>query len=89
MNTPICPARPTNHDELSAYLLDSTAHRFASAIRGRKRAPPLLVQLGLGAVPRLIQLDLNMPVVNGWESLTAYQHLPPVTHYRLLVLLSR
>jgi CheY-like chemotaxis protein len=33
-------------------------------------------------------LDLNMPVMNGWEFLAAYQQLPPATPRPLLVLLS-
>lgn len=73
---------------LHQLLLQQTL-RVAEHVLVAENGLQALAQLGPDAVaPQLILLDLNMPVMNGWEFLAAYQQLPPVTPRPLLVLLS-
>lgn len=51
------------HDALTTFLSPVEALTFL-----REQAP-------LGALPQVILLDLNMPVLNGWEFLDALQPL--------------
>jgi CheY-like chemotaxis protein len=75
---------------LHQLLLQKSLH-VAERVLVAENGQQALAQFGPGGAsppPQLILLDLNMPIMNGWEFLAAYQQLPPVHPRPLIVLLS-
>ena len=58
--------------DMMAITLEMEGHRVFTAANGRQA----LALLDIGIDPRLILMDLMMPVMNGWELRSALQEDP-------------
>ena len=82
-----CPTFLIDDDPISALLTEHVLRlqNFSQDITTFHQAEAALTYLLdnlAGALPAVILLDLNMPVVSGWDFLNAlkpYQHLLPTT----------
>jgi CheY-like chemotaxis protein len=72
--------------EAMETLLEELGYRVLTAADGRQ-AMQLLARIdGTSDRPRVIVLDLMMPVMNGWEVLTALQETPSLAGIPVLVI---
>lgn len=82
-------------DRIAAAMVDYTLNNSASFNQvlvfenGNKAMEAILENIKLKtALPDLILLDLNMPIMDGWEFLDAITELKTVSHIPIIILTS-